>query len=144
MMQAGLIDSQVGRRLLDYPDLDAEENLANASQDYLHKILDEIADHGKYTAPQSDDNLAVAKKLVLEYIAQAKLNNLPEEKLDLLRLFNKQIDALMLPPQPMAPPGMAQDPSAGIPGSNVVPMANPQAAPVSQLLPNVNTQANLG
>src|SRR6185503_13661806 len=69
MMQAGIIAPDVGRRLLDFPDLDAEENLANAAQDYLHKILDDIVDHGKYTSPESDDNLTKAKELALEYIA---------------------------------------------------------------------------
>lgn len=135
-MQANLIDPQVGRRLLDNPDLDAEENLANASADYLHKILDDIVDSGKYTAPQGDDDLVKAKGLVLEYINQGKLNNLAKDRLEMLRTFNKQLDAAMIPPAPtMPPPG--QGPQGPAP-------ANPLPPPTSELLPNVNQGAAVG
>lgn len=125
LMQSGIISPEVGRRLLDYPDLEAEENLANASQDYLHKILDDIVDTGAYKEPEEDDNLGKAKELVMEYIAQGKLNNLAPSRLELLRLFSLQIDDLM-PPAPQVQ----------VPGQ---PMANPAATPVSDLVPNVNT-----
>lgn len=129
MMQAGLISPEAGRRLLDYPDLEAEENLYNATADYLHMILDKIVDGDEYTPPAPEDNLTLAKKLILEYIAQGKLNQLPEERMELLRRFNKQIDVLngVGMPQPGAPmPGQPQ----------VVPQAAPQAPPTNQLIPN--------
>lgn len=131
MMQAGLISPEAGRRLLDYPDLEAEENLYNATADYLHKILDDIIEDGKYTPPAPEDNLQLAKKLVLEYIAQGKLNNLDEDKQDLLRRFNKQIDVMLQPP-PMAPMPGAGDPAA----MGGAPQAVPQAPPMSPLMPN--------
>jgi hypothetical protein len=136
MMESGLIDPQVGRRVLDFPDLEAEEKLANASQDYLHKILDDIVDGKGYTAPEPDDNHLVAKKLVLQYIAEGKLNELPDDRMEKLRTFNKQVDAF-LAPEPEVP----EEPQAGIPipeqnPEPVVPMAErlspdlPQAVPV--------------
>lgn len=128
MMQAGLMTPDVGKRLLDYPDLDAEENLANATTDYLHKILDSMIEDGEFTAPEPFDNLQEAKKLALEYYAQGKLNNLDEDKLELLRKFMSQIDLLLTPPAPMPMPG--QDPNAASP------QAVPAAPPVSQLMPN--------
>ncbi len=130
MMQAGLITPEAGRRLLDYPDLASEENLYNATADYLHKILDQIVEDGDYTPPAPEDNLQLAKKLVLEYIAQGKLNELEDDKLDLLRRFNKQIDTLLgvgMAPPPMAAPG--------------APQAVPEAPPTSPLMPN--GQSNL-
>lgn len=128
MMQGGLIDPETGRRLLDYPDLDAEENLANATRDYLHKVLDDISDGKEYKSPEPDDDLVVAKKLVLEYIAKGKLNNLDPERLDDLRRFNQQItDLTTAAAPPQVPPGSPQ----GAP-------ANPTATPTSDLLPNVN------
>lgn len=127
MMQAGIIQPDVGRRLLDFPDVDAEENLANATLDYLHSILDDIIDSGKYTAPEPDDDLVTAQKLVLEYIARGKLNKLSPDRLEMLRTFNQQIKELTAPPAP--PPG------AG-PGGPVP--ANPAPTPTSDLIPNVN------
>ena len=136
MMQGGLISPDVGRRLLDFPDLDAEEGLANATLDYLHMVLDNIVDNGKYVPPESDDNLQKAKELVLEYIARAKLNNLPADKLEKLRSYNKQIDMLTQPPAPpMGAPGAPPAPGGAIPGAQ--PSALPEAPATSNLLPNV-------
>lgn len=129
MAQAGFIDPATARRLLDFPDLEAEENLANAQLDYLHKILDDIVESGTFVAPDPFDNLQVARKLAMEYYSQGKLNDLEEEKLELLRRFMQTIDTLQTaalpqqPPAPMAPP------------------ANPTATPISPLLPNVNPGA---
>lgn len=141
MMQGGLISPDTGRRLLDFPDLEAEESLANAASDYLHKILDDLVDHGTYTAPEPDDNLKKAKELVLEYIARGKLNNLSATRLDDLRTFNKQIDMLTAPPMPAAMPGAPGAPNAGGDPSMPAPQGNPMPTPVSDLVPNVNSAA---
>lgn len=130
MMAGGLLAPDVGRRLLDFPDLDAEENLANASIDYLHKILDDIVENGKFTAPEGFDNLQKAKQLALEEYAKGKLNNLREDRLELIRKFLKQIDVLL----GTAGPGVM--PQAGAPGA--IPQGNPQAPPTSDLIPAVN------
>ncbi len=136
MMEAGLIDPQTGRRLLDYPDLDAEENLGNATADYLHKILDEMVEEGKYTPPEPFDRLDKAQQLALEYYAQGKLNNLAEPRLELLRKFIAQIDTLQKPAAAAPLPGVM----APVPGASQapVPQANPTPAPTSDLIPNVN------
>jgi len=123
MMQAGLIKPEAGRRLLDFPDLESEENLNNASSDYLHKILDEMVEDGKYTAPEPNDNLQKGLELSLEYYAQGKLNGLSEDRLELLRRFSDQIQ-LLLPAAPMAP---------------TVPPANPTPTPTNNLIPNTNS-----
>lgn len=128
MMQAGLIDTQAGKRLLDYPDIDAEENLANAALDYLHKILDQIIEEGKYTAPEPFDDLMEARKLALEYYAQGKMNNLPEDRLELLRRFMGQIDTL----QQQAQMAMQAAQAPATP-----PQANPTPTPTNNLIPNV-------
>lgn len=124
MMGAGLLSPEAGRRLLDYPDIEAEENLANATSDYLHRILDEIVEEGKFTAPEPFDRLDEARRLALEYYAQGKLNNLKEERLELLRKFLKQID-MLAPPMPAGPPP-------------ITPQANPEATPTSPLIQNTN------
>lgn len=130
-MQAGLYSPRVAKRLLDFPDLEAVDDRQDAEEEYLEKILEKIAEDGEYTAPGPDDNLDLAKELVLEYIAQGKRDNLDEEKLEMLRTFNDQVQVLLLKAQPpMMPPGAAMPPSAG------APMAAPTAPPVSDLLPN--------
>ena len=42
MIGAGMISIAEGRRLLDYPDLEQVEKLANASEERIFQILDDI------------------------------------------------------------------------------------------------------
>lgn len=140
MMQAGLIQPEVGRRLLDYPDLEAEENLANSSLDYLHSILDQMVEEGEFTPPEPFDDLQTARKLALEYYAQGKLNKLEEDKLDLLRKFMTQIDLL----NQAAQAGAMQQMMATMPPQQAPQgvQGTPAPQPVNQLMPNVG-QGNL-
>lgn len=124
-MQAGLMSPRTGRKLLDFPDLEQVEDLANASEEYLNEILEKVVEDGLYTAPEPTDDLSLAKELVLEYISRGKCNGLEEEKLDLLRQFNDHIDLLT---QAASPPPPPQD---------MNPQAAPEAPPVSNMVPNV-------
>lgn len=131
MAAAGFIEPQTARRLLDFPDLDAEENLANSQLDYLHMILDKIVEDGVFTAPDTFDNLVVARKLAMEYYSQGKLNDLAEDRLEKLRIFMQQLDDLAKAAVPQAVAPMPEAPAP----------ANPTPTPVSPLLPNVNGAA---
>lgn len=135
MMQAGLIDPEAGKRLLNYPDIEEEESFSNAPLDYLHEILDKMVDEDDlaeaYTPPEPFDDLQRGRKLALQYYAKYKCAGLEEERLDLFRRFIAQID--MLTAAATAPaPGAATGPT----GSPVAPQANPEQPPVSDLLPN--------
>ena len=125
MIQSGMITLQEGRRLLDYPDLEQIEKLANAGEERIFQILDDIIETGKYTPPDPFMDLDLATQLTVQYInlyAQAKLE---EAKAQKLRDFFTQIQALkqaanppmMPPPQPM-------------------PQAAPMPQPQSPLVPN--------
>jgi hypothetical protein len=126
-MQAGLLTPRAGKRLLDFPDLEQVEDLQNSEEDYLNKILEKMVDDGEYTPPEPFDDMSLAREMALEYYAQGKLNNLGEDKLELLRTFIGQVDLLTqkaMPPQPPMGPGGQ-------------PQAAPQAPPVSDLVQNV-------
>lgn len=126
-IQAGFITPREGRRLMDFPDLEQTENLANSPEDYIHMVLEKIVDDGEYTPPDPNDDLQLAAQLVLEYYAQGKCNNLEEEKLEMLRRFKDQIDLLnQKAMQAMQPP----------PGA-VAPQAAPMPQPQSDLVQNV-------
>lgn len=126
-IQAGFITPRQGRRALDFPDLETIESLANAQEDMLTKTLDDIIDDGEYAPPEPTDDLELGKQLVLEYIQKYRALGLEEEKLDMLRNFNSQIDAMLAKSAQMqAAQQMAMQPPAA-------PMAQPQ----SQLVPNV-------
>lgn len=133
-IQAGFISPRTGRKLLDFPDLEQVEDLANAQEDYLNEVFEKIIEDGEYTAPEPQDDLGLARELALEYYAKGKTNGLEQEKLQLIIDFLDQLDVLegkaaeaMQPPQGMNPsaPGLG------------APQAVPLAPPVSPLLPNV-------
>lgn len=133
-VQAGFMAPRTARRLLDFPDLEQVEDLANSQEDYIHEILEKIIDEGIYTVPEPYDDLALSKELALEYYSQGKCNGLEEEKLDLLRQFTDQINSMQqmaqeAAMQQMQAQAMAQQPQAA-------PMQQPQ----SDLIPNVPQQ----
>jgi hypothetical protein len=124
-MQAGLLSPRAGRKLMAMPDVEMSDSLANAMEDLLHKIFEEMLDGGDYTPPEPYYDLGLAKQMCLEYLNYAELHNCPEDELQKLRDFNDQLQE-MIPPPPMP---MQQ------------PMANPEATPTSNMIPNVNGAA---
>lgn len=126
MVQSGMISLQEGRRLLDYPDLEQIEKLANACEERIFQILDDIIETGKYTPPDPFMDPDLATQLTVQYInlyGQAKLE---ESKAQKLRDFFTQIQAIKqaAQPPPMAPQGAP------------APQAAPMPAPQSPLIPN--------
>lgn len=126
-MQAGMMNPRTGRKLLDFPDLEQVETLSNSKEEYIHAIFDKIIEDSEFTPPEPQDDLQMAREIALEYYAQGKCNGLEEPKLELIRQFIDQVDMLVekmnTPVQPMSAEGQQAIP------------AQPQAAPVSDLLP---------
>jgi hypothetical protein len=135
LMQGGLIDPEEGRRLLDYPDIQQEEQLLNAPEERILKILDEIVEDGNYTPPDPFMDLQKAKKLCLQYYNKYLQEDLEEEKAEMLRSFSTQIDTMMMAAQ-QPPPG-AMPPQGGMPQPQAAPMPTPQ----SPMVPNIATAA---
>lgn len=129
-LQAGFLSPRQGRRLLDFPDLEQEENLANSMEDWIHEALEKIVDEGDYTPPEPEMDLQLANELTLEYYSQGKTLGLEEDRLELLRTFRDQIQLLI---QKATPP-----PAPAMPGAS--PQAVPAAPPVSNMIPNVPQQ----
>lgn len=126
-MAAGLVSPRTGRRLLSMPDIEMNNKLANAPENLLCKIIEDLLNDGIYRAPEPYYDLTLAKELAIDYYNYADLGNCDEERLDLLRQFISQIDELVALAQPQVP----VMPAAG-------PQANPTPTPTSPMIPNVN------
>ncbi len=124
MVQAGMVSLKEGRRLLDYPDLDQVERLANASEERIFQILDKIVEDGEYTPPDPFMDLQLATELTTQYYNLYCAAKLDEEKAQMLRDFFSQL-------QTMTQAAMPPQPAVGLP-----PQANPEPAPTSPLVPN--------
>lgn len=127
-MQAGFITPRVGRRLLDFPDLEQAEVLGNSQEDWLHECFEKMIDDGEPYQLEPYDDAQMAHEMALEYYSYGKCTNVPENKLQLLRDF---IDSVALK---LAPPAAAMTPPTA--GGPAAPQAVPTAPPVSDMLPN--------
>jgi hypothetical protein len=125
MVQSGMITLQEGRRLLDYPDLEQVEKLANAAEERILQQLDDIIESGKFTPPDTFTDLMKATELVTQYINLYASAKLEESKMDMLRDYFQQVQDIK---QAAMPPPMPQQ--------GATPQANPQPAPQSPLIPN--------
>lgn len=129
MMQSGLVTPQEGRRLLDFPDIQQVDKLANASEERILQVLDRIVEEGEYTPPDPFMDIQLATTLVTQYYNLYSTAKLEEDKAQMLRDFFSQLQALQ---QASMPPAAPQMPGMGDPQ-----LALPQALPQSELLPNV-------
>lgn len=130
LMQAGVISSRTGQKLLDFPDLEQYESLATAMEDHLTDVVERMAYDGDTYEPEPYDDLALAKEIALETYARGHTNGLEEERMEMLRVFMSQIDEMNAAAQAAAMP------PAGPAGAAGAPQAVPAAPPVSQILPN--------
>ncbi len=131
-MQAGLLTPRQGKKLLDFPDLDHIEDLTNAAENYLSEILEGMLDGEEYVPPAPEDDLQLAREMVLEYIPWARTQRAPEERIELLYRFLGQIQDLEdMAAQQAAAQAAAQAPAPG------APQAQPAPPPTSDLVPNV-------
>lgn len=132
MVQSGMVTLKEGRRLLDYPDLDQVEKLANASEERIFQILDEIVEDGIYTPPDPFMDLQLAQELVVQYYNLYSSAKLEEERCQMLRDFFSQVQALTAASQP--PPAPMQGPQGA------QPQAGPEPTPTNPLVPNGASQ----
>lgn len=126
-IQAGFLDPLQGRRLLDFPDLDAVDDMANAALDWIYEVLEKIVEDGDFTPPDPFMDLKTARTIAQQFYAWGQQQKLPEDRLELLRTFMTQIDALAASAMPPANDAM---------GGIAPPQAAPMPAPTSDLIPN--------
>lgn len=139
MLQAGFLDKDEALSLLDFPDTNKVTMLKTAARDNLSRIIDLMLEDGKYTTPEPFMNLQLGLQLAQNAYNEAQTQEAPEDRLDLLRRFMDEINAMLAPAQTaQIQTGMTPDMMAGgVPPEmgGVMPQAVPQALPVSELLP---------
>lgn len=117
-LNAQLIDRDQALQLLDFPDVQAFSDDANAEIQKFEWIIEQIVDEGKFQAPQPFDNLEMGiTKMQMAY-DRYRMMNLEEERLDLLRtwittagnMLAKQQQQAALAQQQQLPPEQSPQP----------------------------------
>jgi len=123
-MQAGLISPRTGRKLMQMPDVEMADNIANAPEDLIHRRIEDILEGKEYVGPEPTMDLTLAKELVLQYTNYAEFHNCPQDRLAALEKFKEAVDEMLNVIAPPAEPAMT-------------PQAQAAPPPVSNLIPNV-------
>lgn len=134
LKEFGDISPQIRDQListLQYPDLDGAVSSAMAPQKYIELVIDRALDEGKGTYPDAFVDPSKAIPMVSYAILEAQEEGVDDSKVDLLRGFLTDLEALHRPPEPPAPmpiepsglpPGPMQPPAPPMPGEPVPPL----------------------
>jgi hypothetical protein len=130
MVEAGLIERDQARRLLELPDIDRELDLVSAGRTVVEKEIDEMMREGVYIAPDPFHDLAYAVRLAAQTVAlETRLGTDPDSPgMECVRQYGeaaREMLAASMPkpeaaPAPMAPPGAPPE------------MMSPDAMPAGQ------------
>lgn len=137
MRQDGYLDMAEARRLMDMPDIQAEDDLGNAAIDDVDAVLGYILDDDKpkLLPPEPYQNLQLLLTRTNASYLFARHHGCEEDRLQMLRdLMDMATKMITPPPQPTAP----------MPGAGGAPAPAPSLAAPSPLLTggiNVDVQA---
>lgn len=125
----------------DVPDLGRLAKRENAQFDLPEKYISSILEHGVYESPFAEMNLQATRTQATSALLQARIDGVPEDRIELLRRFIDEVDFLMTPPAPQMPatPPEGMPPGAGMPpGPSGPPQGIPGEIPASpDMLPIV-------
>jgi len=126
MTQAGLLSASEGRGLLNYPDLESVNQLATAFIDDVDLLIEQMLEKGLYHPPEAYSNLPFAIERIQSAYLRAKIEDAPEENLELLRRYvdeairvlqtkqmEEQAAQVAMAPQGAAPPAQGALPEEG-------------------------------
>jgi len=129
LVQAGFLDKDTAMDLLDFPDIKAATDKILAPRRVIIKTLDKIVSKGIYEAPEPYMKLDMAQAIAQQTYLNAKVQNVPEERLELLRNYIEDCKALM----EIAQQGLMQQQQQAM--AQMQPVAIPNKSPRSDVMP---------
>ncbi len=130
MVQAGLIEVESAKRLLELPDLDRELDLANAARNVVERTIDTMLRDNVYIAPDPRHDLEYAVRLSTQTIALEELSGASPDDigLELLRQYAEAARQMLA----QAAEHDAQAAAAAAPPQMQQPVMSPDALPAAQ------------
>lgn len=113
MLNAQLVTLEQGKKLLDFPDLEAEMALDRAANDLIDAIIEQMLDEGVYTPPEPFMDLQLCLKKAQFWYNKALRERVEEDRLELLRRFmvatRRLMQAAMVEQQKLAAQAAGQN-----------------------------------
>lgn len=95
LMQAGLVSKEDGMKLLDFPDLKAYYNMANAGAEDIERQIELMMDTGEYETPEPYQNLQYGVVKMQQAYLMYRSQRAPEDRLELLRQWISDANNLL-------------------------------------------------
>jgi hypothetical protein len=111
----GYIDQAQGKKMLDFPDVQAEMDLDLAPVELIDERIQRIIEKAEYHPPHPRMDLDLAWKRAILAYQRAELNEAPRQNLELLSTFINAILDLQAKAAPPSPPPPMPGPGPGLP-----------------------------
>jgi hypothetical protein len=139
MHMNGFFTTEEAHQLLDFPDLETANKLKTSFIDVIDKIIENILEKSKFTAPESYMNLELGIARMQQAYNVSLVDDVSNMKLELMRRWISQANGLLA--QKNAPvPGQAPGAMGPVPGGmplqpSPIPQMGPMAPPPGMPLP---------
>ena len=137
MAQAGILNPTEARALLDYPDLEAVNQLATAFIDDVDLLIEQMIEKGQYNPPETFSNLEFAIQRVQSAYLRAKIDGVPEERLELLRRYMDDAIRVIQTQQMAQQAAQPEGAPAPATGAAPAPGAAPEQAALAEALAGI-------
>lgn len=129
LVAGGYLSKEWATKLLDMPDLEGYNTYATAAIDNIERQIEKCLDEGKMDPPDRFQGLDIGIDMVRASILRAWDEEVPEDKIEIMRQWVDRAVALKTAAMPMpAPaPGMVTPPP-GVPAVGQPPLVPPAAA----------------
>ncbi len=104
MIKAGVIPPEDVLDIVDFPDTEAYAKRKNSARRLVERNIAHMLKTGDAVPPEPTDPHVMALKMVREAYQEARLDQVPEPKLQLLRDYMAVTESYLPKPAPPAPP----------------------------------------
>ena len=137
MAQAGILNPTEARALLDYPDLEAVNQLATSFIDDVDLLIEQMIEKGQYNPPETFSNLEFAIQRVQSAYLRAKIDGVPEDRLELLRRYMDDAIRVIQTQQMAQQAAQPEGAPAPATGAAPAPGAAPEQAALAEALTGI-------
>jgi len=127
LLQAGFLSKEDGMKLLNFPDLQAYYNMANAGVEDIERQIELMIDNGDYQPPEPYQNLALGITKMQQAYLMYRANGAPDSRLELFRRWIADADGLIKSTVQALNPEMPAEPTPQL--------GQPETAPTTDLIP---------
>lgn len=103
LAQAGILTPEEAKQLLEYPDIQAVTKQSSVPKEHAKWVVYKMLEDGEYMPPEPFWDLASCMREASTAYLEGEQSGAPEDRLDLLRVFIRDIDYLLNPPPPPEP-----------------------------------------